>query len=157
VNGFCRLGFVAASIADAGPLGVFDHALANPPYHPPTGTASPDPMRRASKQGAPELLGEWAQAMAAYLRYRGTLTLIVQAAALPAAIAALATAGCPPSALFPFWQSAGHAAKLLLLRGVKGGRGPFRLLAGLALHRHEGGFTPEAGAVLLAGASLDLG
>jgi tRNA1Val (adenine37-N6)-methyltransferase len=155
-NGFSRLQFVAAPIGAAGALGGFNHALANPPYHPQTGTTSPDPVRRAAKQGPPELLSEWVRSMAAYLQRRGTLTLVVQAPALPAAIAALATAGCQPSALFPLWRSAGESAKLVLLRGVKGGRGPFRLLAGLALHRHDGGFTPDADAVLRAGAGLDL-
>ncbi len=156
-NGFHGLAFVTAAIADAGPLGSFDHALANPPYHPSTGTASPDPMRQTAKQGPPELLREWVGAMAAYLHRRATLTLIVRAAALPPAIAALAAADCPLSALFPLWRHAGGRAKLALLRGVKGGRGPFRLLAGLTLHSTNGSFTPAADAVLREGAGLDLG
>ncbi len=156
-NGFLGLEFVSAEIAGAGALGGFDHALANPPYHPTTGTASPDPMRQAAKQGPPELLGEWVGAMTAYLHRRATLTLIVLAAALPAAIAALAAADCPASVLLPLWRHTGGAAKLALLRGVKGGRGPFRLLAGLTLHSANGSFTPEADAVLREGAGLDLG
>ena len=156
-NGFPGLEMVAAAIGEAGPLGGFDHALANPPYHPPTGTASPDSMRQLAKQGSPELLGEWTGAMAACLRHRATLTLIVRDAVLPSALAALAAADCPASALFPLWRRTGDSAKLALLRGVKGGRGRFRLLAGLALHRADGSFTPAADAVLREGAGLDLG
>jgi tRNA1Val (adenine37-N6)-methyltransferase len=157
VNGFPGLQFIAAAIAEAGPVGGFDHALANPPYHPSSGTPSPDSMRRSAKQGSPELLVEWTAAMAAFLHYGATLTLIVQAAALPTALAALAAAGCPASALFPLWRRVGEAAKLVLVQGVKGGRGPFRLLTGLALHCADGSFTPAADAVLREGASLDLG
>ena len=156
-NGFSGLQFVAAAIAEAGPFGDFDHAFANPPYHPSSGTPSPDSMRRSAKQGSPELLGEWTAAMAACLHHRATLTLIVQAAALPTALAALGVAGCPASVLFPLWRRVGDPAKLVLLQGVKGGRGPFRLLAGLALHRADGSFTPAADAVLREGVNLDLG
>ena len=156
-NGFPGLEFVSAAIAEAGPLGGFDHALANPPYHPPTGTASPDSMRRLAKQGSPELLREWTGAMAACLHNRATLTLIVRDAVLPSVLAALAAADCPASALFPLWRRTGDPAKLAVLRGVKGGRGPFRLLAGLALHGADGSFTPAADAVLREGAGLDLG
>jgi len=156
-NGFSGLEFVAAAIAEVGALGGFDHALANPPYHPPTGTASPDSMRRLAKQGSPELLGEWTAAMAACLRHRATLTLIVPAAALPTALAALAAADCPASALLPLWRRTGDPSKLVVLQGVKGRHGPFRLLAGLALHGADGSFTLAANAVLREGAGLDLG
>lgn len=156
-NGFLGLRFVAAGIAEAGDLGGFDHALANPPYHSQTGTASPDSMRRLAKQGSPELLIEWTGAMAGCLHQRGTLTLIVRDAVLPDALAALAAAGCGASALFPLWRRTGDSSKLAVVRGVKGGRGPFRLLAGLALHGADGSFTPAAEAVLRDGAGLDLG
>jgi tRNA1(Val) A37 N6-methylase TrmN6 len=39
-------------------------------------------------------------------------------------------------------------AKLLLLRGITGGRTPFRLLPGLVLHRPDGAFTDETEAIL---------
>jgi tRNA1(Val) A37 N6-methylase TrmN6 len=156
-NGLDALEFVAAAIEEAGSLASFDHALANPPYHSSAGTPSPDRTRQAAKQGPPELLCAWARAMASYLRPRATLTLILPAAALPAAIKALGAAGCPIAAVFPLWPRAGDPAKLLLLRGIKSGRGPLRLLAGLVLHDADGSFTPAAQAVLREGAGLDLG
>jgi len=88
------------------------------------------------------------------LRPRGTLTWIVTAAVLPACIAALTEAGCAPSVLLPLWPRAGQDAKLVLLRGVKGGRGRFRVLPGVALHAETGGFTPDAETILRHGGAL---
>ena len=48
----------------------------------------------------------------------------------------------------------GGRRKLVLLRGVKGGRGALRVLPGLVLHAAAGGFTPEAEAVLRDGEAL---
>ena len=90
------------------------------------------------------------------LRPRGTLTFVVPAALLPEAAAAFTTAGCAPTAMLPLWPKPRHLAKLLLLRGVKGSRAPFRVLPGLVLHAPDGTFTAEADAILRGGAALDL-
>ena len=55
----------------------------------------------------------------------------------------------------PLWPKPGRAAKLVLLRGVKGGRGACRVLPGLVLHAPEGGYTAAAEAVLREGAALE--
>ncbi len=88
------------------------------------------------------------------LRPRGTLTWIVAAAVLPACIAALDEAGCAPSAVLPLWPRVGQSAKLVLLRGVKGGRSGLQVLPGMVLHGVTGGYTAEAEAVLRQGAAL---
>ncbi len=147
-NGWQGLAFLAADIAAAPDIGRFDHAFANPPYHPASGTASPEAARDAARRAPPELFAAWARAMGRRLRPRGTLTWIVTAAVLPACIAALSEAGCAPSTLLPLWPRAGQAAKLVLLRGVKGGRGGFRVLPGVVLHAEDGSFTPDAEAIL---------
>jgi len=153
-NGFSGLAIVAADLAEARIADTFDHAFANPPWHDPAGTASPDAGRRAARRAPPGLFALWARALAAPLRHRGTLTLIVAAAAVPACLAALAAAGCGSPALLPLWPRAGTAAQRLLVHGVKGGRAPFRLLPGLVLHRPDGGFTAEADAMLRAASPL---
>jgi tRNA1(Val) A37 N6-methylase TrmN6 len=153
-NGWAELAFLAADIAAVPDLGRFDHAFANPPYHAASGTTSPDPARDAARRAAPELFATWATAMGRRLRPRGTLTWIVAAAVLPACIAALGQAGCAASAMLPLWPHAGQSAKLVLLRGVKGGRAGLRVLPGMVLHAAEGGYTPEAQAVLRDGAAL---
>jgi len=155
-NGWSGLSFVATDVASLPALGAFDHACANPPWHSLAGTPSPDPTRLAAKHAEADLLATWATALAGPLRPRGTLTFVLPAAMLPAAVVAFAGAGCPPSAVLPLWAKPGQAAKLLLLRGVKGGRSPFRMLPGLTLHAPDGAFTAAAEAVLRAGGAIDL-
>jgi len=132
----------------------FDHAFANPPWHAPAGTASPDAGRERAKRGAPGLLATWAQALAAPLRHHGTLTLVIAASVLPDGLAALARAGCGSAAVMPLWPKAQVAAKLTLIRGIKGGRGGCRLLPGLVLHEADGRYTEAATAILRDGAAL---
>lgn len=153
-NGFAGLAVLCADLADARPDGTFDHAFANPPWHDPAGTASPTPGREQARRSAPGLLAAWANRLAAPLRHRGTVTLVVPASVLPGCLAAIKAAGCGTVCVFPLWPKAGREAKLLLVRGVKGGRGPCRLLPGLVLHRDSGGFTAAADAVLRDGAGL---
>ena len=155
-NAWPGLRFLAIDLASAPELGRFDHAFANPPYHMAGGTPSPDPSRRAAKQGAAGLLASWTAALARPLRRQGTLTLILRASLLPEAIAAFTAAGCQPTAMLPLWPKVGVTAKLMLVRGIKGGNAPFRVLPGLTLHEAIGGFTPEAQAILRDGRRLVL-
>jgi tRNA1(Val) A37 N6-methylase TrmN6 len=155
-NGWPGLRFVAADMASPPDLGLFDHACANPPYHMAGGTSSPDASRRAAKRGPKGLLAIWAAALARQLKPRGTLTFILPAALLPEGTAAFTAAHCQPTAMMPRWPKPGRPAKLMLLRGVKGGRAPFSMLPGLVLHEAAGGFTPEADAVLREGRPLIL-
>jgi tRNA1(Val) A37 N6-methylase TrmN6 len=152
-NGFDGLAVLHGDVATLRPEGVFDHALANPPWHG-TGTASPEGRREAAKRGAPGLIAIWARQLAAPLRQRGTLSLVAAAAALPTCLAALDEAGCGSPAVLPLWPRPGWPAGLVVVQGIKGGRGNCRVLAGMILHAKGGGFTPEAEAVLRAGAPL---
>ncbi|WP_149541180.1 tRNA1(Val) (adenine(37)-N6)-methyltransferase [Siccirubricoccus phaeus] len=129
-----------------------DHSFANPPYWP-GGTAPPEALRRAATH-AEAGLAEWARFLAAPLRHRGSLSLILPAARLAAGMAALAAAGGGGVRLLPFWPREGQAAKRVLLQGRLGSRGPTRLEPGLVLH-DEAGFTPAAQAVLGAAAGLE--
>ena len=155
-NGFSGLRFSVADVASWQSPAMFDHACANPPYHPAGGTPSPDRAQRAAKQAPDGLLARWAAALARPLRARGTLTFILPAAHAPDAIAAFTEAGCRPTAMLPLWPMAEQPAKLMLLRGVKGGRAPFRVLRGLVLHRPDGGFTEQAEAILREARPLPL-
>jgi len=153
-NGAAALSFVAADLAEVRLDGVFDHALANPPWHLVSASASPDGGRDGAKRGAPGLFAVWAKRLAAPLRHGGTLTLVMAAARLPDGLAALAAAGCGSPAVLPLWPKPGRDAKLALLRGVKGGRGACRLLPGLSLHCPDGAYTEAATAILSDGAPL---
>ena len=155
-NGFAGLAALAADLAEARCDENVDHAFANPPWHDPAGTPSPDSRPEAARRASPDLFELWARRLAAPLRHRGTLTFVVAAAALPACLGAFGAAGCGSPAVLPLWPRAGVAAKLLLVRGVKDGRAPFRLLPGLVLHDADGRFTPAAEAILREAAPLPL-
>jgi tRNA1Val (adenine37-N6)-methyltransferase len=150
-----ELTFHAADIMDAPDIGLFHHGFANPPYHPTLSTASPAPSRDLARRMRPDLFAGWAASMGRRLRPRGTLTWIVTAAVLPACIAAFAAAGCAPSAVLPLWPRVGREAKLVVLQGVKGGRGGFRVLPGLVLHA-DIGFTHAAEMIFRHGAGLGI-
>jgi tRNA1Val (adenine37-N6)-methyltransferase len=133
----------------------FDHAIGNPPYHFDAGSPSPDPLRARAKQAGAALLDAWACSLATCLRHRGTLTFILPAAHLTSGLKALTGAGCGSVNLFPLWRRQGEAAKLLLVRGIRGGRGAARVLPGLVLHAAVSGFTPQADDILRGGQPLD--
>jgi len=155
-NGFCNARITPVDIVNAAFPEAFDHAMANPPYHSPASSASDDSARRLAKRGSESLIAAWIGQMAAGLRRRGTLTLIVAAGMAPACIAAMAAARCGCTVLFPLWPKADCPAKLVLLRGVKDGRTPFAVQTGLVLHGSDGRYTAGASAILRDGAALAL-
>ena len=156
-NGFAGLAILTGDLVMVRPEGMFDHAFANPPWHDAEATPSPDPARMLARRAEPGLFALWAASLVRPLRLRGTLSLIVGAGNLPAALASLESAGCGSLELLPLWPKSQTAAKILLLRGVKGGQGPCRLHAGLTLHEPDGSFTPAASAILRQGAALSFG
>jgi tRNA1Val (adenine37-N6)-methyltransferase len=155
-NSMADMSFIAGDIEAVVTEGPFDHAFANPPYHLAVGTASPDSARARAKQAAGDLLTVWAVALGRKLRHRGTLTFVLPAASLPSCIAAMAAASCPVEAILPLWPKQDVPAKLAIVRGIRNGRGPLRLLSGLVLHRAGGSFTPAADAILRGGGALTL-
>jgi tRNA1(Val) A37 N6-methylase TrmN6 len=156
-NGFGSLAVAEAEVAAWRPDGVFDHAFANPPWHDPAGTPSPDTLRAASKRACAGLLEGWATAMGKALRPRGTVTLIVPAGSLGAAVEALGAAGCREIRLLPLWPKQGTPAKIIVLQGVAQGHGACRVAAGLVLHNADGAYTAAADAVLRRGEGLTIG
>lgn len=155
-NGFTGIDIVADRIETAAFPRPFDHAIANPPYHPPNSTASPIAARDTAKRGSEALIATWIERLSLALRDRGSLTLIVPAGMVPTCLPAMGQSRCPCTILFPLWPKAGRSAKLVLLRGVKNALTPMRLAAGLVLHNPDGSFTPAAHAILRDGAALAL-
>jgi tRNA1(Val) A37 N6-methylase TrmN6 len=155
-NGHDALTVRGADLLAAEAEGAVDHAFANPPYHRDSGPLSPSAARAMAKVAPAGLLHRWAAALARTLRPRGTLTFVLPAARLPEAMDAFDAAGCGTLSVLPLWPREGEAARLVLLRGIRGGRGDGQLLAGLALHLAGGGFTEAAGRILRDGAALPL-
>ncbi|MFL1461907.1 tRNA1(Val) (adenine(37)-N6)-methyltransferase [Roseococcus sp. DSY-14] len=146
---------VAASVLAAdlrgAPLPRVRHGLANPPYWP-AGTASPDPARRQAAHEA-AALADWTAALGRAVVPRGTASLVLPAARWGEAAALLRQSGFGALALLPVAPREGEPAKRVLLRGVKAGRGPDRVLPPLVLHAGTG-WAPLAAAVLAGGAAL---
>ncbi len=155
-NGFADMTIIHERIETAALRAGFDHAIANPPYHGPHGTASPIGARETAKRGSDTLLSTWIARLSGALRDRGDLTLIVPSGSVPACLAAMAQSRCPCTSLFLLWPRQGRAAKLVLLRGIRNGRTPMRLMPGLVLHDPDGSFTEAAMSILGHGSELSL-
>ena len=146
---------VAATVADgdvadvalARRLGPVEHAFANPPYWP-GGTPPPGAIRRAATHEGGAGLEAWARFLAAALKDGGTASLVLPAARFDAGVAALRDAGCGATTLLPLAPRAGQAAKRVLVRARRGGRGPATLLPPFVLHEADGRFTAAAESVL---------
>lgn len=132
--------------------GLFHHVMANPPWFSAQSTPPPDSRRKLAHQATPALLPAWITAMLRVLRPRGSITLILPAAAIAPACAAL-TRQCGGITLLPLWPRAGQAAKMLLISARKNTKSPGIILPGLVLH-DDLGITPAAQAILRDGAAL---
>ena len=137
----------------------FDHVIANPPYFLRENGSSATNEGRETALGERTPLSVWVDVAMRRLVHRGRLTMIQRAERLPELLSALdARAG--NIEVLPLAPRAGRTARLVLLRAIKSGRGPFALLPPVTLH--EGAFhdadresyTPEVKAVLRDGAAL---
>ena len=142
-----------ADVTLARRLGPCDHAMANPPYWP-GGTPPPGAVRRAATHESGAGLAAWAGFLAAALRDRGTVSLVLPAARFDAGVAALRQAGCGSLTLLPIAPREGQAAKRVLIRARKAGRAPARLLPPFVLHQADGRFTEAAEDVLRRAVAL---
>ncbi len=135
-------------------LAPFDAALANPPFFDDPGALrAPSPARRAAWIAA-EGLGAWCGFLVKAVREKGTITLIHRADRLADIMAELA----PKAGSFavrPIHPFADAPAKRVLVRAVKTGKAPLRILPPLVLHDRAGAkHTAEAEAILRGEADL---
>lgn len=111
----------------------FDHVVANPPYFRREGSSTAGDAGREAALGETTPLETWIDVAARRLVPGGWLTLIQRAERLPDLIAALDTR-LGGIEILPLAPREGRAARLVLLRAQKGGRGAFRLHFPLILH-----------------------
>jgi len=136
-------------------LAPFDAALCNPPFFD-----DPDALRgpAAERRGAwmaDDGLAAWVGFLSKAVREGGTITLIHRADRLADILATLApkAGSVQVRPVLPF---ADAPAKRVLVRAIKTGKAPLRLLPPLVLHDREGGrHTDEAEAILRGTAALD--
>jgi tRNA1(Val) A37 N6-methylase TrmN6 len=146
-----------AVVADARrlPFGpVFDHAMANPPWHEAAGTLSPDAGRALAHHAPPDLLIGWIGALAGVLKPGGWVHLILPAALADRAERALGANDCGTVRVRPLYPRAGRAAKQVIIAAQAGGAGERRELPGLVLH-DPAGITPAAEAILRGGEGFE--
>jgi tRNA1Val (adenine37-N6)-methyltransferase len=155
-NGFSAIRIITERIETAPLLDTFDHAMANPPYHPPEGSISPDADKDTAKRAPAMLIRRWIERLGGGLRDHGSLTLSVPAGLVPMCLQAMAESRCPCTAILPLWPKTERPAKLVLLRGIKGARAPMQVLPGLVLHRADGSYTDAAQTILRKAAALKL-
>lgn len=155
INGFSALSCICADVTAGLGAQTFEHVMANPPWHEGAGTKSPDKKRALAHHARDGLLAAWVAALAACLKPRGTMTLILPAAAFSQAAACLRARKFGDIILYPLWPRAGEAAKQVIMAARLGAKGQDRVLRGMVLH-DQAGITAGADAMLRDGAALDV-
>jgi tRNA1(Val) A37 N6-methylase TrmN6 len=111
-----------------------DVVLMNPPFNDSTRhRGSPDAARHTAHVATEATLHAWVHAARRILRSNGVLTLIWRADGIADVLAALSR-GFGSLSILPVHGDAGRPAIRVLVRAVKGGRAPARLLPGLILN-----------------------
>lgn len=133
-----------------------DAVLMNPPFNDPARhRGSPDQARHTAHVAREETLHAWVHAARRLLRSNGVLTLVWRADGISAVMAALSR-GFGSIAILPVHGEAGKPAIRVLVRAVKGGRAPTRLLPGLMLNDESNVPAKEVSAILEGRAALPL-
>ncbi len=127
-----------------------DAVLMNPPFNDAARhRASPDASRASAHVADHTTLESWVHAARRVLKSGGALTLIWRADGIAEALAALAR-GFGSLAILPVHADAGRPAIRVLIRGVKGGKTPARVLSSLMLN-DESGLPNKKVAEMLSG------
>lgn len=125
-----------------------DVVLMNPPFNDASRhRASPDKSREIAHVATAGTLAEWVHASRRILRSGGNLSLIWRADGIADVLAAVSR-GFGSLTILPVHGDAAAPAIRVLVRAVKGGRAPLRLLAGLVLNGEAGGPSPYVQAIL---------
>ena len=124
---------------------IFDHVICNPPYLPHGYGSTPGAVETHESGDVP--LAEWVGFCIRRVRDGGLVVFVHRADRLPALLA-LMDGRLGALAVFPLWPRQDEAAQRVIVGGLKGRKTPATLMAGLALHRDDGGFTQEADAIL---------
>ncbi|MDD9730105.1 methyltransferase [Mameliella sp. AT18] len=138
----------------------FDHVFANPPYFEAGKRISADESGREIALAGETPLADWVACAARRLKPRGYATFIQRAERLPDLIVAM-QGRLGALELLPLLPREGRPPRLILLRGRKEGRAPFRFHAGAVIHagdRHEepgNRYTARFEAIMIQAAPLE--
>jgi tRNA1(Val) A37 N6-methylase TrmN6 len=144
--------FAAAGLAPDS----LDGVLMNPPFNDPARhRPSPDTARATAHVAAATTLEAWVHAARRMLKSGGLLTLIWRADGLDDVLAALSR-GFGSLAVQPVHGDPRKPAIRVLVRAVKGGRAPTRILPAVMLNRAPGVPNEEITAILAGKGALAL-
>lgn len=146
------IGAPAARFAEAGlPPDHAGHVMMNPPFHAADRhRASPDEAKRTAHLDMGETLDVWSKAARRILKPGGCLTLIWRADELDRVLDVLER-GFGAVEVIPIYPKPDAAAIRVLVRAIKGSRGPLQILPGLVLNDQQGHPTAAAEHVLQGG------
>ncbi|VAV94610.1 tRNA(1)(Val) (adenine(37)-N(6))-methyltransferase [hydrothermal vent metagenome] len=137
----------------------FTHVISNPPYFNRNSGSSAQDEGREAALGEDVPLAIWVKTAAKRAAPKGTVTFIHRAERAPDLIGEMAR-HLGSLELMPLIPRTGRTARLVLLRGRKGGRADFRLHDGLVMHAgvvHDGdrkNYAKATASVLWEGAPL---
>jgi tRNA1(Val) A37 N6-methylase TrmN6 len=133
----------------------FASVIANPPYFDSEkGTAAPEADRAAARAMQANDLDNWVRTAAACVMPKGEVIFIYRASGIAQLLSAFARFG--DITILPICAREGEDAGRILVRGIKGARGPTRIKAPLVTHTTSGHeYSEKMQAILRDGAALD--
>lgn len=141
------LGDIAKPFTERGEA-PFDAALANPPYFDNPGVLRGPAPEKTNAWITKEGLASWAAFLVGSVKQGGVVTIIHRADRL-ADLVGLLSEKCGSIQIRPIQPFSDEPAKRVLVRAVKSGRTPLRLLPALVMHeRHGAKHTLEADRIL---------
>ena len=153
-NGFTRARAVAANLLDSKALaandirsGMADAVVTNPPFlEPGRSRPSPDSGKASAHVLTDGSLRDWIKACTRLLKPKGVLTLIHRAERLGDVFDGFGQ-GLGNIRMRAIHPRADEPAIRIIVRAIKGGKGPLRIDPPLILHDTTGRFTAEAAAL----------
>ena len=115
----------------------FTSVIANPPFFDPRRGSAPSTDRADARHMDDNALDRWVKTAASHAAPGGEVIFIHVAEALPLLLSAF-TQRFGAVTVLPLLPRDGEAASRVLVRGIKGSRAPFTLLAARALHEPTG-------------------
>ena len=138
--------FICCDIKDIGAAGGFDAVLTNPPYFRRTpdepGAADPDERYIARHETSADIR-DFAGTASAMLKEGGSLYMVHRPDRLADIICEMRSAGIEPKEMQFVVPSAGKAANMVLIHGIKGAGPELRMLPEIAVHTAAGGYTND--------------
>lgn len=133
---------------------IFDHCMANPPWHDHQSSRSPHKQRELARTSTPTLLEEWIKGAKKILKHKGIFTLILPTSTIDRAIIALSAHRFGEITLHPFWPKEGREARIVIIQSRLNMKGGMHITPGTILHEQDGHYTKEATALLEKGEAL---